>query len=242
MSIAVVKCLECASAFLRQNGRGFFVVRAVWAEIGTFAPSTFNATHTDMRKFASFALLLALVALAASCRASRHASASVSEIRTAEASAESLDSVASFRSERDSLALAAREERKSAASQSETGSFEELVTERVVEEYDTAGRKVTATFRSVVRRGSLERQSAWADTLARSGSLWRASLATADSSASRHERQEARSEQRADSVSQSSERNGGASASPWRRGFTWGAAALALLAAFAAVWVKWKTK
>ncbi len=195
-----------------------------------------------MRKFASFALLIALIALAASCRTSRHASASVAEIRTADTAAESRDSVASFRSERDSLAVAAREERKSAATQAETGSFEELVTERVVEEYDTAGRKVTATFRRIVRKGSLERQSASADTLSRSGSLWRASTATADSAASRHERQVARSEQRADSVIQSSEHNGSGGASSWRCGFKWGAAAFALLAVLAAVLVKMKTK
>ena len=195
-----------------------------------------------MRKFTSFALILALIALAASCRTSRHASASVSEIRTADTAAESRDSVASFRAERDSLALAAREERKSAAAQAETGSFEELVTERVVEEYDTAGRKVTATFRRVVRKGSLERQSASAAGLSRSGSLWRASAVTADSAAGRYERQVARSGQRTDSVIQSSERNGGTSASSWRRGFKWGMAAFALLAVLAAVLVKMKTK
>lgn len=202
--------------------------------------------HTNMKK--SFVTLLALMLflfMAVSCRTSSRVSSSVSKSSVSDSVGERRDSVAYSRTERDSAVSAVRDERTTVAAETEKDSFEELVTERIVEQYDTAGRKVVATFRRIVRTGSRERQSASVDSFSHSGSFTRTVTAAADSTASSYAKQTARSEQRADSLCQSAERGGKSSASSWWGGFKLGLAAFALLAIAAVsayVFVSRKTK
>lgn len=197
------------------------------------------------KSFVTVLFLILLLFAAVSCRTSSRISSSVSESRVSDSLSERRDSVAYSRAERDSVEATVRNERKAVAAETERGSFEELVTERVVEQYDTAGRKVATTYRRIVRSGSSERRSASVDSSSRSGSFVRTATAANDSAVSRYARQTARSEQRADSLCQSSEHGGKSSASSWWGGFKIGLAAFALLAIVAVVayvFVSRKTK